>query len=278
MTMQNEVPGKGKTVEAFGLQTNYLEMGEGQPLLLLHGSGPGVSAYTNWRKIMPALAQHFRVIAPDLAGFGYTERKPDFSYDIKHWGKHLLAFLDALGIEKTHVIGNSFGGSLTLATAARFSERFDKIVLMGTPCDKFNMTPGLRAGWDYEPSIECMRKTLSHFPYSEEFLTDELIQERYETSLIPGAQEGLRKLLVKPNEEGETPLSGMPEHVAATIQNKTLVVHGREDKVVPTEMGFKLGRSMPNADLHIFAKTGHWVMAERPAEFTQLVLNFFQEA
>ena len=88
--------GKGKTIEAFGLQTNYLEMGEGEPLLLLHGSGPGVSAYTNWRKIIPELAKHFRVIAPDLAGFGHTERDPNFSYDIKHWGKHLLAFLDAL--------------------------------------------------------------------------------------------------------------------------------------------------------------------------------------
>lgn len=275
---QDNLPGKGKTIEAFGLQTNYLEEGEGQPLLLLHGSGPGVSAYTNWRKIIPELAKHFRVIAPDLAGFGFTERKADFSYDIKHWGKHLLAFLDALGIDKTHVVGNSFGGSLALATAARFPERFGRICLMGTPCDKFMMTPGLRAGWNYTPSIENMRKTLAHFPYSEESLTDELIEERYQTSLIPGAQEGLRKLLVEPNPEGDTPLSGMPEHVAANIEHPTLVLHGREDKVVPTEMGMKLGRSMPNADLHIFAKCGHWVMAERPQDFLKLVLNHFLAA
>ncbi len=267
--------GRGKFVEAFGLQTNYLEEGEGYPLILLHGSGPGVSAYTNWRKVIPVLSQHFRVIAPDLAGFGYTERKADFSYDIKHWGKHFLAFMDALEIEKAHVIGNSFGGSLLLATAARFPERFNKLCLMGTPCDKFNMTPGLRSGWDYTPSRENMRKTMSHFPYSQDTITDELIEERYQASLIPGAQEGLRKLLIQPNEEGETPLSGMPEHVVANIEHQTLVLHGREDKVVPTEMGFKLGRSMPNADLHVFAKCGHWVMAERPEDFNHLVLNHF---
>ncbi|MGP5061163.1 alpha/beta fold hydrolase [Psychrobacter celer] len=267
--------GKGKTIEAFGLQTNYLEMGEGEPLLLLHGSGPGVSAYTNWRKIIPELAKQFRVIAPDLAGFGHTERDPNFSYDIKHWGKHLLAFLDALGIEKTHVIGNSFGGSLTLATAARFPERFSKLCLMGTPCDKFFMTPGLRSGWDYTPSRENMRQAMSHFPHNPDTITDELVEERYKTSLIPGAQEGLRKLLVQPNEEGETQLSGMPEHVVAKINHPAIVIHGREDKVVPTEMGFKLGRSMPNADLHVLANCGHWVMAERPKEFLQLVINHF---
>lgn len=274
--MQVNDYGKGKTIEAFGLQTNYLEMGEGYPLLLLHGSGPGVSAYTNWRKIIPELAKHFRVIAPDLAGFGHTERKADFQYDMKHWGKHLLAFLDVLNIEKTHVIGNSFGGSLTLSIAARFPQYFDKICLMGTPCDKFNMTPGLRSGWDYTPSRENMRSAMSHFPFSQDLISDELVEERYQTSLIPGAQEGLRKLLAKPNEQGETPLSGVPEHVVANILHPTIVLHGREDKVVPTEMGFRLGRAMPNADLHILANCGHWVMAEHPQKFLDLVLSHFK--
>lgn len=266
---------KGKVVEAFGLETNYLEMGDGEPIVLLHGSGPGVSAYTNWRRVMPVLASNFRVIAPDLAGFGHTERKPDFSYDMKHWGKHFLAFLDALGLDRVNVVGNSFGGSLALATSARFPGRFKKMCLMGTPCDKFAMTQGLRAGWDYTPSFGNMKKAMSLFPYDPSFITDELVQERYETSLIPGAQEGLRKLLAKPSDEGETILSGVPEKVAATIEIPTLVLHGREDKVVPTEMGFKLGRSMPNADLHVFAKCGHWVQAERFDDFVRLVQAHF---
>lgn len=275
MSSAIESSGRGESVKAFGLDTNFLQMGKGEPLLLLHGSGPGVSAYTNWRKVMPELAKHFRVIAPDLAGFGYTERDPDFTYDIKHWGKHLLSFLDALELEKVHVVGNSFGGSLALATAARFPERFNRICLMGTPCDKFVMTDGLKSGWNYFPSRENMRQAMTHFPYDHAVITDELVEERYQASLIPGAQEGLRKLLAKPKEEGDTILSGMPEKVVSGIEHPTLVLHGREDKVIPIEMGLKLANFMPNADFHMFSKCGHWVMAERFEEFVRLVTEHF---
>lgn len=265
--------GRGKTLRALDLDTNYHEAGSGAPVVLLHGSGPGVSAWTNWKRVLPRLGQDFRAIAPDMAGFGYTERNTELIYDIKLWVKHLIAFLDALGIEKASLIGNSFGGSLSLAAAARFPERFDRLVLMGTPCDKFSMTPGLRAGWDYEPSREAMRKTMAHFPFDPAFITDELVEDRYQASLIPGAQEGLRKLLAKPNAEGDTPLSGMPEKVVAGIEHSTLVLHGREDRVIPVEMGILLARTMPNAELHMFGRCGHWVQAERFEAFVMLARN-----
>lgn len=264
------IPGRGKTVTAFETQTNYHEAGEGLPVILLHGSGPGVSAWTNWRRVVPELAKTHRVYAPDMAGFGFSERKPDAVYDIKHWVKHLLGFMDALGIDKPSLVGNSFGGSLALAAAARYSDRIDKLILMGTPCDKFVMTPGLRAGWDYTPSREVMRTTMSNFPFDPAFITDELVEERYQASLIPGAQEGLRKLLVKPNEEGDTPLSGMPEAVVASIPNPILVLHGRDDRVIPVEMGVRIARTAPRADLHVFGQCGHWVQAERFDDFVAL--------
>ena len=264
--------GRGKSVRALDLETNYHEAGKGAPVLLLHGSGPGVSAWTNWKKVLPVLASDFRVIAPDMAGFGYTERNPDLAYDIKLWVKHLVAILDALNLDKVSLVGNSFGGSLALAAAARFPDRFDRLVLMGTPCDKFAMTPGLRAGWFYTPSRENMREAMAHFPYDSALISDELVEDRYQTSMIPGAQEGLRKLLARPAEEGETILSGMPEAVVANIQHPTLVLHGREDKVIPVEMGLKLGRSMPNAEFHMFGKCGHWVQSERSAAFLDLTL------
>lgn len=268
---ENSEPGRGKTIRALDLDTNYHEAGEGAPVVLLHGSGPGVSAWTNWKRVIPQLARDFRVIAPDMAGFGYTERRADLTYDIKLWGKHLLAIFDALGIEKANVVGNSFGGSLALATAARFPDRFERLVLMGTPCDKFMMTDGLKAGWNYTPSRENMRATMAHFPYDPSVITDELVEDRYQASLIPGAQEGLKKLLVEPNPDGDTPLSGMPEHVAAKIEHPTLVLHGRDDKVIPVEMGLRLGMNMPNAEFHMFGKCGHWVQAERPEQFIALV-------
>jgi 2-hydroxy-6-oxo-octa-2,4-dienoate hydrolase len=268
-------PGRGKSVVALDIDTNYHDTGAGERVVaLLHGSGPGVSAWTNWKRVMPVLADSFRVIAPDLPGFGYTQRKPELQYDIKLWSKHLIAFLDALGLDKVSLVGNSFGGSLALAVAARFPGRFEKLILMGTPCDKFMMTPGLRAGWDYTPSREAMRATMAHFPFDPAVITDELVEDRYQASLIPGAQEGLRKLLIQPNPEGDTPLSGMPEHVAAGIEVPTLILHGREDRVIPVEMGLKLGRAMPNAQCHMFGRCGHWVQAERYEDFVALTHRF----
>jgi 2-hydroxy-6-oxo-octa-2,4-dienoate hydrolase len=281
--------GVGKTVPALDLGTNYHEAGPAKsgatdggdpaesrdPIILLHGSGPGVSAWTNWRKVIPALADRWRVLAPDMAGFGFTERRPDLVYDIKLWVKHLIAFMDAVGVARANLIGNSFGGSLALAAALRFPDRFGRLLLMGTPCDKFNMTAGLRAGWYYEPSIENMRAVMSLFPFDAAVITEELVRERFETSLIPGAQEGLRKLLVKPNEEGETPLSGMPAEAVARITQPTLILHGREDRVIPVEMGLRLANHIPNAEFHQFGRCGHWVQAERNAAFIALARAHF---
>ncbi len=268
-------PGLGKSIQALGLNTNFHEAGAGTPVILLHGSGPGVSAWTNWRRVMPELADAFHVYAPDMAGFGYTERRSDLTYDIKLWVKHLIGFMDALGIEKAHLVGNSFGGSLALAAALRHPDRFDRLVLMGTPCGKFAMTPGLRAGWHYQPTLDNMRAVMALFPFDPAFITDALVQERYETSLIPGAQEGLRKLLAEPSPEGETILSGMPEAMVAGLQHRTLILHGREDKVVPPELGLRLAQSIPQAELHLFGQCGHWVQAERFDAFLALTRRHF---
>jgi 2-hydroxy-6-oxo-octa-2,4-dienoate hydrolase len=267
-------------VDALGLRTHYLEAGtrespSSEPIILLHGSGPGVSAWTNWRRVIPALTDRWHVLAPDMAGFGHTERGEDLTYDIKLWVKHLLAFMDALDIPKAHVVGNSFGGSLAMAAALRFPERFGRLTLMGTPCGKFSMTPGLRAGWDYEPSMDNMRAVMTLFPYDASIITDELVQERYQTSLIPGAQSGLRKLLAKPNPDGDTPLSGMPEDSVAQLQHATLVLHGREDRVIPVELGWRLARAIPHAEFHLFGQCGHWVQAERFDAFIALTRRHF---
>jgi 2-hydroxy-6-oxo-octa-2,4-dienoate hydrolase len=264
----------GKTVVAADHNTNYFDEGQGSALFLLHGSGPGVSASTNWGKVIPELAPHFRVVAPDIAGFGYTEFKSDSKYDMKLWTRHLVGIMDALGIAKASFVGNSFGGAVAVGLALSSPERVDRLVLLGTPAGEFVQTPGLRSAWEYEPSLENMERTMRLFPYDQSIITEEMIHSRYEASARPGAQDALRKLIPRPNAEGPTLVKGFPEASLAKIQAGTLVLHGREDRVVPLECGQLLARAIPRADLHVFGRCGHWVQTERRADFLDLVTRF----
>src|ERR1700744_3980590 len=98
---------KPRTIDAGGIRTSYLEAGAGEPIVMLHGSGPGVSAMANWQRNIGPLAHRFRVLAPDIVGFGATERPDDVTYSLRTWTDQIWAFLDALGIEKTAIVGNS---------------------------------------------------------------------------------------------------------------------------------------------------------------------------
>ena len=119
MSNATSSPEIGRSIDAGGIQVNYHDNGSGFPVLLIHGSGPGVSAYANWRLVMPELAKQRRVLAPDIAGFGYTERKADQVYTLDFWVRHLVDWMDAVGVQKAKFVGNSFGGALTLLGAVR---------------------------------------------------------------------------------------------------------------------------------------------------------------
>ncbi len=269
--------GVGKTLLAAGHQTNYHEAGEGAPLFLLHGSGPGVSGWTNWANTMPAFSDKWRVIVPDIAGFGFTEFQEGTKYDIKLWVNHLIGIMDELGIEKASFVGNSFGGALAIGLAVFAPERVDKLVLLGTPAGEFEQTAGLRGAWIYEPSLENMRELMEKFPFDKSLITDEMVEARYKASARAGAQEALRKLIPKPAEDGPTIVRGFPVSALQKIQAPTLVVHGREDGVVPPECGILIANSVPNADLHLFGRCGHWVQSEQSRRFVALVRDFLSE-
>lgn len=271
-------PAIGKTLTAFDHATNYLEAGSGPPLVLLHGSGAGVSAYANWNKVIAPLSRDFRVIAPDIAGFGHTELKADAKYDIKLWVAHFIGILDALGLEKVSAVGNSFGGALALATALSHPERLDKIVCLGTPCGEFPMTDGLRAQLEFDGTLEGMRKAVSFFPWDDSIITEELIAARLKAATQPGSLEAFRKLMPAPQGE-ETPIvRGIPLKALARVQQKVLVLHGRDDRVVPFDRGLDLFRHIPRAEIHGFGNCGHWVQIEREAAFLDLVPEFLKRA
>lgn len=261
-------------VVAAGLRTHYLEAGEGSPLLLLHGSGPGVSAASNWTGVIGELAQRHRVIALDFSGFGESEPSADGNYDIGLWQKQLLAFLDALELDAVPMVGNSFGGAMALAASMRHPERVSRLVLMGTPVGRYSLTPGLRGGRAYDGTREGLRTVMEHFPFDRSILTDELIERRFAATLRAGSQDAIRALIPPDADEGETIVRGIPERYLASVKAPTLVLHGRDDAVVPFELGLRLLHGIADAELHAFGRCGHWVQVERRDDFVRLVLEF----
>lgn len=267
----------GKNIVAAGIATNYHEVGSGPPIILLHGSGPGVSAWANWSHIMPRLGTQYRVLAPDIVGFGSTERPAGAQYSIKRWVGHLIGFLDALKIDRAVLVGNSFGGGISLAASLRFAERIAGMVLMGTPAGEFPQSEGLAAGWHYEPSLENMERLLKLFPFDPGIVTPAMVKARYEASLLHGGQGAVRKLQPEPAPAGTAAtVQGVPESALATITVPTLALHGRDDKVVPMECALRVLRCIPRSELHLFADCGHWVQIEREDAFVDLVINFAQ--
>ncbi|MCA8202531.1 MULTISPECIES: alpha/beta fold hydrolase [Burkholderia] len=270
-------PELGRRIVAGGLDTNYHDVGDGPPVLLIHGSGPGVTAYANWRLTMPALAEQFRVIAPDMAGFGETERPRDYVYSMDHWVDHALGLLDALGVERAHVIGNSFGGALALALAIRAPERVGRLVLMGAAGTRFTLTEGLDAVWGYTPSIANMRGLLDIFAFDRTLVNDELAKLRYDASVRPGYQEAFANMFPAPRQRWVDALASDEVKLRA-LPHDTLIVHGREDRVIPLDSSMRLLELLPNAQLHVFGNCGHWTQIEHAARFNRLVIDHFSES
>ena len=266
-------PEIGHRVRANGIETNYLEAGSGDPVVLVHGSGPGVSAYANWRLTMPTLATKTRVLAPDMVGFGYTERPAELTYDLDTWVGQVLGFIDALGIEKASFVGNSFGGAITLALASRHPERVDRIALMGSVGVPFPITEGLNAVWGYQPSFSAMRRIMDYFAYSRALVNDELAEVRYRASIQPGFQESYGSMFPAPRQRWVDAMVTPAEAIAA-LPHPTLVVHGREDQVIPLQNSYRLLELIPDAELHVFGHCGHWTQIEHAESFNQLLLDF----
>lgn len=273
--MSSGNPEIAKHIRASGIETNYHDVGSGFPVLLIHGSGPGVSAWANWRLTIPVLAARKRVIAPDMVGFGFTERPADIVYSMDTWVNHAVGLLDTLGIEQTDLVGNSFGGALALALAIRYPARVRRLVLMGSVGVPFKITPALDAVWGYTPSMENMRRLLDLFAFNRNLVNDELAQLRYQASIRPGFQESFAAMFPAPRQRCVDAMVS-PEQAIRALTQPTLVIHGREDQVIPMSNAVKLLEWIPGAQLHIFGRCGHWTQIEHSASFNRLVGDFLE--
>lgn len=269
-------PEIAQSIVAAGIKTNYHDVGRGPAALFIHGSGPGVSAWANWRMVMPEIARNCRVIAPDMVGFGFTDRPPGVVYDMNTWIAQAIGLLDALGLEQTDLIGNSFGGALALALAIRHPKRVGRLVLMGSVGVPFEITPGLDAVWGYEPSFERMRYLLDLFAYDRGLVNDELAQLRYQASIRPGFQESFSAMFPAPRQRWVDAMVSAEADIR-NLPHETLIIHGREDQVIPVSNSITLANWISRSQLHIFGRCGHWTQIEHATRFAGLVAGFLDE-
>jgi pimeloyl-ACP methyl ester carboxylesterase len=244
------------------------------PVLLLHGSGPGVTAAANWRPVIPALSADRRVIAPDQLGFGGTAGGSPRSYGRAAWTEHALALLDTLGVGTVDVIGNSMGGAIALSMATARPGAIRRIVLMGSMGVAMPLPAGLNTVWGYTPGVEQMREVIGLFAYDRGLITDELVQMRYQASLQPAVRESWQAMFPPPRQRWVDDLA-LTGAELASIKAPVLLIHGRDDKVVPWRTSSAvLLDLLPDSRLHVLSGCGHWTMIEKTAEFLASVQRF----
>jgi 2-hydroxymuconate-semialdehyde hydrolase len=212
-----------------------------------------------------------------MAGFGFTERVPGTVYSMEKWVAQAIDFIDALELPVVDLVGNSFGGALSLALTIKHPERVRRLVLMGAAGVSFTITPALDAVWGYEPSFDNMRSIMDVFAFDRGLVNDDLARLRYEASIQPGFHESYSSMFPAPRQRWVEALAS-DESAIAAIDKETLIIHGREDKVIPLENSQRLSQLISRSQLHVFGRCGHWTQIEHSKRFSQLVANFLAEA
>lgn len=268
-----------------GTFTTHCERsGEGgaETLLFLHGSGPGVTAWSNWQFALPFFDDKFHCLAPDLIGFGATQHPEPPPSGMRAWMRlwvdQCLALLDAAQIEKAHVVGNSMGGAIALHLLMEAPERFDRAVLMGPIGTPHAIQPAIDRLWGFyeDPSPKMFRNVVRWFVYDDAFLADRLdaiVKTRYEAAMQPEVQRSFRAMFPAPRQKVLDDLV-VPELALRRMMHPTLLVHGRDDKIVPVETSLYLLQHLPKVQLHIFGQCSHWTQIEYARSFNQLLAQF----
>jgi pimeloyl-ACP methyl ester carboxylesterase len=277
-------------VNANGVKTRFIVAGQGMPLVLVHGGGPGASGEYGWRQNIPALAQHFQVFALDRVGFGLTDTPVDELGD-PVLAQHLADFIDALCLKELYMMGNSMGAYGVAKYAVDHPDRVKKMVLVASGSIAAAMglehkpSEGMRAmrRFDSEPTRENMRAVLEGLVFNKAGITDELIEGRFKLATQPGAmasqklqQKYRERLKTDPNLRQQYSLL----HRFPELTIPAIMIWGKEDRFAPIEeLGYPLRDMLPNLRaFHVFERSGHQVQNDEVEKFNRVVLDFLVEA
>lgn len=269
-----------------GLSMNVHEAGQGATLLLLHGSGPGVSAWSNFRHNLPVFAGSFRTVMPDMPGFGETPLpdKLDNIYSVIT-ARHILELLDELEIRTAHVLGNSMGGNVATELALLAPDRVSRLVLMGPGGLSVNVfgpeisegTRLMRAFLD-KPDRAGLIAWLTCMVHDPALITKELIEERWATAMAPGAIAAAKAIFGTFYDPALASKQSPLWARAGEVKQPTLIAWGRDDRQMLYESAHFAMRRLPDAELHTFSNCGHWAQVERKDAFERLVIEFLTRA
>ena len=250
------------------------------PLVMLHGGGPGASAWSNFGSALPGFAQDFRTILVDQPGFGGSDKPAVEGNYYRFAAQHVLGLLDHLGIERCHLLGNSLGGGTAMRLALMEPDRVGRLVLMGPGGLSLNLfhadpTEGVQRLMDFgaDPTREALRAFISTMVVNQELVTDELVEERYADATAPGAREAMASMGMS-FWNPETAEDGMLWREAHRLRKHTLLTWGREDRVNPLDGAMAALKLIPKAQLHVFPNCGHWAQIEAAEEFREVATTF----
>jgi pimeloyl-ACP methyl ester carboxylesterase len=262
----------------------YYDIGQGPVVLFLHGSGPGVTGWRNFRGVLPTFAEHFRCLILEFPGFGVSD----------DWGGHPMVtaqgtvtpFLDALDIERVDIVGNSMGGGVGINTAITAPERVGRLVTIGgIGTNVFSPGPseGIRLLQEFteDPTRQRLVDWLNSMVYDQSLVTEELIEERWALATDPDTLAAARRMygkaafaaMMAAMASSEAPLPWARMHKVAA---PTLLTWGRDDRVSPLDMALIPMRTIPNAELHVFPRCGPWAMIEAKDAFESVVTAFLR--
>jgi pimeloyl-ACP methyl ester carboxylesterase len=267
-----------KTITVDGLVTGYLEAGQGDPVVLLHGGEYGANAEVGWENNIAALAAHHRVLAPDMLGFGRSAKVVDFNDGRGMRIRHIARFCAELGVQSAHFVGNSMG-AINILVDATSQTPVLPIRSIVTICGggDIQRNEHVSALYDYDATFEAMRRIVTALFHAASYPADEeFVRRRYESSIAPGAWEALAAARFR-RPGLETPPTPSSKRAYERIGVPTLVVEGACDKLLPTGWAAQIAEQIPDGRSVVVDQAGHCPQIEQPDALNGLLIEFLAE-
>ncbi|MGS2811355.1 alpha/beta fold hydrolase [Nocardia sp. MW-W600-9] len=263
----------------------YHEAGQGDPLILLHGSGIGVSGWKNFRGNLARFAEHYHCYILEFPGFGISD-PVEGTHPVLAAGAAVLRFMDGLGIDSAAMVGNSMGGVVGINLAIHAPERVTGLVCIGgVGPNIFSAGPseGTRLLQEFadDPSRDKLVRWLNCMAYDRDLVTDEVIEDRWQAAIDPSSHASLAAMYGSKAFEAQKAMAANSApywSMMHKVQCPTLLTWGLDDRQSPPDMMLAPMRLIPNAEVHVFPKCGHWVMIEAKEAFESVTLDFLRRA